>query len=97
MRGELTERQKQAASLLAQGLNAARTAEAIGCDRVTIGMWKKRPDFKKYLDNLIEERESDRRKAATEAVVKEVLDRRVSINEWKMARIDANKEKLEQG
>ncbi|PHJ65005.1 hypothetical protein VF04_04270 [Nostoc linckia z7] len=97
MRTELTQKQKEAAGYLAQGLNNNRTAEAVGCDRVTIGIWKKSPLFQEYLQKLIAEREADRKKAVTKAVIQEEFDRRASINEWKQCRVEANKKKLERG
>ncbi|MBN3948415.1 MAG: hypothetical protein HWQ38_18950 [Nostoc sp. NMS7] len=93
LKKELNSSQKEAANLLSQGLNNARTAEAIGCDRVTIGKWRKKPEFQEYLNQLIE----DRKRTVTESAVKKCFDRASSIEEWKLARIRANQLKLEFG
>ncbi len=97
MSKKLTQRQKDAADYLAKGLNNAQTAKMIGCDRITISNWKKKPEFQHYLQELIELREIDRRTAAAQVAQKEEFDRHASINEWKMARIAANKAKLDCG
>jgi hypothetical protein len=90
---ELTARQKEAANLLSQGLNNARTAEAIGCAGVTIGDWRKKPEFQEYLNQLIE----DRKRVVTESAVKQYYDRASSIEQWKIARIQANELKVKFG
>ncbi|MCC5617481.1 hypothetical protein LC605_20800 [Nostoc sp. CHAB 5836] len=92
-RKELNPRQKEAANLLSQGLNNARTAEAIGVDRVTVGIWRKKPEFQEYLEQLVE----DRKRIVAESAVKKSFNRKSSIEEWKISRIEANRKKLELG
>ena len=97
MTKELTQQQKDAADWLAKGVNITETAEMVGTSRVSIGKWKKKPQFQEYYETLVQQREADRKKAATKATIKQEFDRRASLDEWRIARVKANKAKLDCG
>lgn len=94
---KLTQKQKDAAACIVRGLTNKEVGNAVGCNRQTISVWKKKPEFQQYVQHLIEQTEMDKRTAVTLVSVQEEFDRRLSVNEWKAKRIELNKEKLEYG
>lgn len=97
MTRELSKRQRDAADLLARGENKTETGKKVGVSRLTIKKWTEMPKFQEYFNNVIAEIEAVRSRAATVAIVKEEFDRRASLEEWRIARIEANKRKLLRG
>jgi transposase len=93
----LTQKQRDAAGYLCQGLLVIEVAKLLKVSRVTISNWKKIPEFQDYYQSVVEQYEKDRKKAASKITIQEACDRQTMLQQWRQKRIEVNEKIIQCG